>query len=423
MNSMSNISINDPKFSPAASSASASTTAAYRDNQLHEMDQQLCTLAELLSEVVMVPFNSTRQPQHHQHHLHYSCQQCQQRQYQQQAYHQQHEELEPQQQVEATTVNPSIFESTGYLFLFDQDPRACIQNLREERRRVQEKKTALELEWTRQSIAVVHSLAEDRRIQSMQAFSDAISTTTQSLIPSWQKRSKALEDLESKMNQIQYLIRTILIQGTRDGDALTEGLNATDQDKTSIYGMDTTENQDDVLTTGNGADGEHGGETSSIKIAARTVRWQENVQEVEEKGDHNFAKGDDQSPAGKCLRTSLLSTASRHSELCSRSQSSGATQTMTIVNVADNNDHGVSKIETDTAVVVVDMITFLCHASPELYDPNPDRCLALLRAEHTRLKVKRDALELESERQQTLIMQLQLQHQQFFELHRSPPLL
>jgi len=142
-------------FSTGSMNSIATTSSSsHRDNLVHEMDHQLCTLTELLSELVLLPM-APSSPSHQQ--PSFSCQQCQQRQHQQQ-------QPKPQQLQESPVVDPSIFHSTGFLFLYDQDPRACISNLREERRRITEKKTALELEWMRQSLADTNARTEERRI-------------------------------------------------------------------------------------------------------------------------------------------------------------------------------------------------------------------------------------------------------------------
>ncbi|KAG9323777.1 hypothetical protein KVV02_000830 [Mortierella alpina] len=65
-------------------------------------------------------------------------------------------------------VDPALFLAVGCLELYDQDQRHCVQSLREERKRLMERRQAIEIELMRQDTAEIELRAEDKRIHSLE---------------------------------------------------------------------------------------------------------------------------------------------------------------------------------------------------------------------------------------------------------------
>jgi len=257
-------------------------------------------------------------------------------------------------------------------------------------------------------------------------------------MPQWSKRAKILEELRTKMDQIQYLIHTILVQGTTDGGALTETtshatagtelMSASDLQNGQVNQDDQVIRRESAATKkpsdeeiGSVAAADDGHESDGSKDwdprgnnsngGTRTVKWRKDLEEIEEVDEEE--ETEEEQPHLEHDNSEIdLATDGSSSTISSPPTNTDRLQLQSKASVIEDLD------KPEIVVVVVDMITFLRHGSPELYDPNPDRCLAMLRSEHARLKEKCDALDLEFERQRTLIMH---QSQQLFQLQQQRP--
>ncbi|KAF9986111.1 hypothetical protein BGZ75_002230, partial [Mortierella antarctica] len=138
-----------------------------RDHVLVEIDHQLNSVAELLAEIVLLPQDSP--------------------------------------------VDPALFLAVGCLELYDQDQRHCVQSLREERKRLMERRQAIEIELMRQDTAEIELRAEDKRIHSLELATETMAIPPESLVPLSKSRTKLLDDLGNILSKIRTLLETVHI--------------------------------------------------------------------------------------------------------------------------------------------------------------------------------------------------------------------
>ncbi|KAF9563296.1 hypothetical protein EC968_004880 [Mortierella alpina] len=146
------------------------------DHVLVEIDHQLNSVAELLAEIVLLPQDSP--------------------------------------------VDPALFLAVGCLELYDQDQRHCVQSLREERKRLMERRQAIEIELMRQDTAEIELRAEDKRIHSLELATETMAIPPESLIPLSKSRTKLLDDLGNILSKIRTLLETVHIQYEVDQEQL-----------------------------------------------------------------------------------------------------------------------------------------------------------------------------------------------------------
>ncbi|CAO3572869.1 unnamed protein product [Mortierella alpina] len=139
-----------------------------RDHVLVEIDHQLNSVAELLAEIVLLPQDSP--------------------------------------------VDPALFLAVGCLELYDQDQRHCVQSLREERKRLMERRQAIEIELMRQDTAEIELRAEEKRIHSLELATETMAIPPESLVPLSKSRTKLLDDLGNILSKIRTLLETVHIQ-------------------------------------------------------------------------------------------------------------------------------------------------------------------------------------------------------------------
>ncbi|KAF9282293.1 hypothetical protein BGZ68_006079 [Mortierella alpina] len=139
-----------------------------RDHVLVEIDHQLNSVAELLADIVLLPQDSP--------------------------------------------VDPALFLAVGCLELYDQDQRHCVQSLREERKRLMERRQAIEIELMKQDTAEIELRAEDKRIHSLELATETMAIPPESLVPLSKSRTKLLDDLGNILSKIRTLLETVHIQ-------------------------------------------------------------------------------------------------------------------------------------------------------------------------------------------------------------------
>ncbi|KAF9919755.1 hypothetical protein FBU30_010590 [Linnemannia zychae] len=135
---------------------------------LLEMDRTLNIIAELLTETVLLPRESI--------------------------------------------VDSSPFLSTNRLDLYDQDPVECAKILRDERRRIMERRQGVELELLKQETAQALLKAEETSVQNRELATETMAIAPESLVPLSQSRTKLLDDLGNILSKIRGILETVHIQ-------------------------------------------------------------------------------------------------------------------------------------------------------------------------------------------------------------------
>ncbi|KAF9358361.1 hypothetical protein BGX26_001950 [Mortierella sp. AD094] len=148
--------------------SSTSASLRKRNSLFREIDQQLSSIGELLTEAVLLPLESP--------------------------------------------VDPAPFLSLGCLELYDQDQRLCVQSLRDERKRLLERRQAMELEWMKQETAEMHVLAEEKRLQHLELATETAGLAPETLAPMSTSRVKLLDDLGTILSKIRTLLETVHLQ-------------------------------------------------------------------------------------------------------------------------------------------------------------------------------------------------------------------
>ncbi|KAF9583507.1 hypothetical protein BGW38_009301 [Lunasporangiospora selenospora] len=196
-----------------------------------------------------------------------------------------------------TTVEPSLFQTMGCLELYDEDQQSCKIGLREERRRLLERRQALEVEMVRHDIAGINLKIEESRRKTQQSSQASAGALPHPSKPYGQQ----IQELNEKLESIRKLIE-MLHQGATYPKSASE----------------LEETNSDVTKSGE----------------------EEEEEEMSEK-----------------------------------------------------EPRGLNRLQTFRELGLL-----------YVYDDKPDRCLDLCRSEHARLASKLDALELELERQRTLLL-------------------
>ncbi|KAF9966687.1 hypothetical protein BGZ70_001586 [Mortierella alpina] len=191
-----------------------------RDHVLVEIDHQLNSVAELLAEIVLLPQDSP--------------------------------------------VDPALFLAVGCLELYDQDQRHCVQSLREERKRLMERRQAIEIELMRQDTAEIELRAEEKRIHSLELATETMAIPPESLVPLSKSRTKLLDDLGNILSKIRTLLETVHIQYEVDQEQLLLRQQQPQRKKESGQLEDkpqagVEEEEEEVLGGGGGGGGEGGG--------------------------------------------------------------------------------------------------------------------------------------------------------------------
>ncbi|KAF9957704.1 hypothetical protein BGZ72_001514 [Mortierella alpina] len=186
-----------------------------RDHVLVEIDHQLNSVAELLAEIVLLPQDSP--------------------------------------------VDPALFLAVGCLELYDQDQRHCVQSLREERKRLMERRQAIEIELMRQDTAEIELRAEEKRIHSLELATETMAIPPESLVPLSKSRTKLLDDLGNILSKIRTLLETVHIQYEVDQEQiLMRQQQQPQQQPQKESGQGDNEQQGEQEEAG-GAGGEGGG--------------------------------------------------------------------------------------------------------------------------------------------------------------------
>ncbi|KAI1317606.1 hypothetical protein EDD11_008176 [Mortierella claussenii] len=154
-------------------STSSSSSFFNRDHRLiPAIDQQLSNIAQLLTDAVLLPSDAP--------------------------------------------VDPALFLSLGNLELYDQDQRYCVQNLRDERKRLLDRRQAMELEFMRQETAEMQLRAEEKRLQHLETAAETATLAPENLAPMSTSRVKLLDDLGNILCKIRLLMENVHMQCQQD---------------------------------------------------------------------------------------------------------------------------------------------------------------------------------------------------------------
>ncbi|KAF9904127.1 hypothetical protein EC991_003004 [Linnemannia zychae] len=249
-------------------------------------------------------------------------------------------------------VDSSLFLSANRLELYDQDPAVCTQILREERKRILERRKGVEMEQMKQDTAQALLKVEESRVQGLELATETISIAPESLAPLSQSRTKLLDDLGNILSKIRGLLETVHIQ-------FEEELEAQERERLQ-------EQQQRKQEQGKG---DHRKEESSFESRSEGTAGRGQV------GDTVLASIE---------RLHIL----QESQLRHEQQ---------------QYLHGLASREQRVKIPVA-MDIFQMHGLMDLYDREPEKCIELLRVEHARLAARRDELELEYERQRTALL-------------------
>ncbi|KAG0203224.1 hypothetical protein BGX33_009246 [Mortierella sp. NVP41] len=264
---------------------------------LVEMDQQLHVVADLLTETVLLPKESI--------------------------------------------VDSSPFLSVNRLELYDQDPSTCAQILRDERKRILDRRQAIEMEEMKQETAHTLLKVEETKVHSLELATETLAIAPESLAPLSQSRTKLLDDLGNILSKIRGLLETVHIQ-------YEEELEIQQQ---------------------------------------RQLEREQKQLVIEQRQRHHFENSKEE--AGLDNRSGTTDAVVRASIDRLRQLEK------------EQQQHQEAKQYPKTPVA---MDIFQMHGLMDLYDRDPEKCIELLRVEHARLAARRDELELEYERQRTALL-------------------
>ncbi|KAG0059955.1 hypothetical protein BGZ89_012670 [Linnemannia elongata] len=253
-------------------------------------------------------------------------------------------------------VDSSPFLSSNKMELYDQDPAVCVQILREERRRILERRQAVEIEQMKQETAQAFLRVEETKIQNVELALETLAIAPESLAPLSQSRTKLLDDLGNILSKIRGLLETVHIQF---------------EDELEVQQQQRQLEREQQL---------------EIRL-----RQQEHEQDHngKEERDINDEGGDNR--GGGRSKDAVLATIDRLNVLQHTQQQH------------QQQENGLQQQETRTKTPVA-MDIFQMHGLMDLYDREPEKCIELLRVEHARLAARRDELELEYERQRTALL-------------------
>ncbi|KAF8982390.1 hypothetical protein BGZ46_001352 [Entomortierella lignicola] len=108
-----------------------------------------------------------------------------------------------------TPVDPAFFLSLGFLELYDQNQRVCVQNLRDERKRLLERRQGIELEMIKLETAEINVMAEEKRLQQLELATEATGLAPETLAPMSTSRVNLLDDLGTILTKLRTLIETV----------------------------------------------------------------------------------------------------------------------------------------------------------------------------------------------------------------------
>ncbi|KAF9173192.1 hypothetical protein BGX21_005548 [Mortierella sp. AD011] len=181
----------------ASPNHSRSTSASLRKRKslFQETDQQLSSIRELLTETVLLPSESP--------------------------------------------VDPSSFHSLGCLELYDQDQRICVQGLRDERKRLLEKRQVMELECMKQETVEMQVSMEEKRLHHLELATETAGLAPETLAPMSASRVKLLDDLGTILSKIRTLLETVHLQRQQQlqRDAAVENGENGQEESYSIVNM------------------------------------------------------------------------------------------------------------------------------------------------------------------------------------------
>ncbi|KAG9071654.1 hypothetical protein KI688_005867 [Linnemannia hyalina] len=253
-------------------------------------------------------------------------------------------------------VDSSPFLSSNRLELYDQDPVVCVQILREERRRILERRQGVEMEQMKQETTQALLKVEEAKVQNVELALETLAIAPESLAPLSQSRTKLLDDLGNILSKIRGLLETVHIQFEEEVELQQQQRQLEREQQMEIRLHQWDQEQDD-----------HG----------------------KEEMEKNDVGGDD--GVGVRPKDAVLATIDRLHVLQQTQQQQ------------KQQEKGLQQQETRTRTpVAIDI--FQMHGLMDLYDREPEKCIELLRVEHARLAARRDELELEYERQRTALL-------------------
>ncbi|KAF9154188.1 hypothetical protein BG015_001645 [Linnemannia schmuckeri] len=252
-------------------------------------------------------------------------------------------------------VDSSPFLSSNRLELYDHNPAVCAQILRDERRRILEKRQGVELEQMKQETVQALLKVEESKVQSLELATETLAIAPESLAPLSQSRTKLLDDLGNILSKIRGLLETVHIQFE---DELELQQQQRQLEREQQLKLQLQQERDD-----------HG------------------------KEERNMEEGDGERGAGgRRSRDAVLATIDRLHIL-------KQTQHQQQERKGLQQEQQTQRTRTPVAMDIFQM-----HGLMDLYDREPEKCIELLRVEHARLAARRDELELEYERQRTALL-------------------
>ncbi|KAF9122541.1 hypothetical protein BGW39_009688 [Mortierella sp. 14UC] len=240
---------------------------------------------------------------------------------------------------------------------YDQDPVVCGQILREERRRILERRRGVEMEQMKQDTAQALLKVEETRVQGLEIATETLSIAPESLAPLSQSRTKLLDDLGNILSKIRGLLETVHIHFEEELE-VREQERSLEQQRRQDLGREEYGKEESFSENGGGAGGGRGDEGDTVLASIERLHILQQTQ----------------------LRQETQLQQGRLQGLGQREQREQRTKTP------------------------VSMDIFQMHGLMDLYDREPEKCIELLRVEHARLAARRDELELEYERQRTALL-------------------
>ncbi|KAF8946755.1 hypothetical protein BGZ47_011499 [Haplosporangium gracile] len=253
-------------------------------------------------------------------------------------------------------VDSSLFLSSNQLELYDHDPTVCAQILRDERRRILERRQGVEIEQMKQETIQALLKVEETKVQSLELATETLAIAPESLAPLSQSRTKLLDDLGNILSKIRGLLETVHIQF---------------EDELELQQQQRQIEREQQLE----------------------LQLQQQEQDDHEEEERNRKEEDDDRCArGGRSRDAVLATIDKLHILKQTQQQQQQKKGL---------QQGQQWQKTRTPVT---MDIFQMHGLMDLYDREPEKCIELLRVEHARLAARRDELELEYERQRTALL-------------------
>ncbi|KAG0284020.1 hypothetical protein BGZ96_011623 [Linnemannia gamsii] len=254
-------------------------------------------------------------------------------------------------------VDSSLFVSANRLELYDQDPAVCVQILRDERKRILERRQGVEMEQMKQETVQGLLKVEETKIQNLELATETLAIAPESLAPLSQSRTKLLDDLGNILSKIRGLLETVHIQFEEELEL---------------------QHQQQQLD--------------------REQQLELQLQQQEDFGKEEGERGREGDDAGRRSKDAVLATIDRLQTL---QQSQQQQQQQQHQQQEKEWQRQRQRHRTRTPVA---MDIFQMHGLMDLYDREPEKCIELLRVEHARLAARRDELELEYERQRTALL-------------------